>query len=122
MVSAISIRYLPTWDTDHVILALILGYRVYSVEKALSYALRPINPFRGEGKGTTDYLHGLPLWWVIYKTMTNTDPMYLAGYLKAWMYREDLVPSANTIYSLLTQIYRYGAMNILKKKIMKIRI
>lgn len=77
----IDIRYLPAWDTDHAVLALLLGYRVYYTPVARAYHLKPVTAFRGFYKGVADAVHGLPAWWAVFKAAQRGDMSYLRGYL-----------------------------------------
>jgi glycosyltransferase involved in cell wall biosynthesis len=110
------IRLLPAWDTDHVVLALYEGYHVYQVKNALSVTLRGINPFRGKPKGITDALHGLPLWWALYKTLEYKDLEYLSSYAATRISRESLTQRVQP----LRQVYRYSAHRVLLGKVLSI--
>jgi glycosyltransferase involved in cell wall biosynthesis len=106
------IRLLPAWDTDHVVLALYEGYHVYQVRNALSIPLRGINPFKGRPKGFTDALHGLPLWWALYKTLQYRDLEYLSSYIATRISGRGLAKRV----SPLRQVYRYTAHKVLLRK------
>ena len=77
----VDLRKLPAWDTDHVLIALLKGWHVYQAPSAKSVAMRFTRLFKGAAKGVMDALHGLPLWWAIYKAVEYADPGYLTGYV-----------------------------------------
>ncbi|MEM1510011.1 MAG: glycosyltransferase family A protein [Sulfolobales archaeon] len=77
----VDIRCLPAWDTDHVILALLLGYHVYYTPVAKSYHIKLVTPIRGFHKGWVDAAHGLPAWWAMFKTLQKRNIDYFRGYL-----------------------------------------
>ena len=108
------IRFLPAWDTDHVVLALYEGYYVYPVRNAISITLRGINPFRGYPKGFTDALHGLPLWWALYKTLQHRDLKYLASYIASRITRRELAEKISS----LRAVYKYSAYRVLLSKVL----
>jgi glycosyltransferase involved in cell wall biosynthesis len=108
------IRLLPAWDTDHVVLALHEGYYVYPVRNAISITLRGINPFKGYPKGFTDALHGLPLWWALYKTLQHRDLKYLASYIASRITRRELAEKISS----LRAVYKYSAYRVLLSKVL----
>jgi glycosyltransferase involved in cell wall biosynthesis len=108
------IRLLPAWDTDHVVLALHEGYHVYPVKNATSVTLRGINLFKGYPKGFTDALHGLPIWWALYKTLQHKDLKYLASYTASRITRKELAEKI----SLLRAVYKYSAYRVLLSKVL----
>ena len=77
----IDIAQLPAWDTDHVVLAILKGYHVAQIPNATSKTTRNITKFHGKPKGTTDALHGLPIWWALFKTIQLKDLEYLIWYM-----------------------------------------
>ncbi len=102
---AVDIRLLPAWDTDHVVLAVAMGYLVVQVPHAESYTKRHVRPFKGYGKGYADGSHGLPAWWALYKAATSMDPEYLAGYAAARIGSG----KGNPYLRILRQVYRRAA-------------
>ena len=73
--------YLPSWDTDHVILAYILGHHVSQIPEAKAYTTRTPREYRGLPKAIRDSGHNLPLWWVLYKAVKKIDLEYLIHYV-----------------------------------------
>jgi glycosyltransferase involved in cell wall biosynthesis len=115
--NSIDIRLLPAWDTDHVILALMLGYHVYRIGSAKSWTTRPtITSFKGFPKGWVDKQHGLPFWWAMAKTIQyNMDLKYLAGFVTG-------KPRYNNPYLTELQfIYKQGAIQVIKEKLVGIK-
>ena len=117
----IDIAYLPAWDTDHVILALLLGYHVMQVPQAESYTKRTIRLFRGKPKGITDALHGLPFWWALYKAFQYRDLSYIRWYIAARSKKpkisEKLGPQPIARLETIRSIYRYAANKTLISKL-----
>jgi len=109
----IDIAYLPAWDTDHVVLALLLGYHVAQVPNAKSYVRRGINPFKGKPKGVTDALHRLPLWWGIYKTLQYRDPEYFKYFIMTKLGKAFVIHKYAEELSLIGDVYRYAAIRVL---------
>lgn len=111
----VDLRMLPAWDTDHVLLALLLGYHVYPVPHARSITLRSVNPFRGRAKGWVDAMHGLPIWWALYKTVEYRDINYLRGYVESLV----KVPynNVNPYLFKIKEIYRSASYSVMLKKI-----
>jgi glycosyltransferase involved in cell wall biosynthesis len=107
------LRKMPSWDTDHVILTLLEGYYVYPIPYAKSWTFRGVNEYRGFIKVITDASHGLPFWWVLYKTVQKKDIDYLVGYLKAPI----KFKKNNILLNELVQIYHYSACKTLIRKI-----
>jgi glycosyltransferase involved in cell wall biosynthesis len=110
------IRLLPAWDTDHVIIALYKGYHVYQVKNAVSVTLRGINPFRGKAKGYTDAIHGLPIWWALYKAMQYRDLEYLSSYIYTTIFMKKFYEKI----SFIKRLYNYSAYRVFLRKILKI--
>ncbi|ADY01274.1 glycosyl transferase, family 2 [Vulcanisaeta moutnovskia 768-28] len=100
---------LPAWDTDHVALAVALGWRVAKIHDAIAYT-RPDRPFRGFYRGVVDAMHGLPYWWATYKAFTKRDPNYLIGYLKC-----RLTNCGNHVPPILKALYGESAKNVFLK-------
>jgi hypothetical protein len=78
--------------------------------------LRGINPFRGKPKGITDALHGLPLWWALYKTLQYKDLEYLSSYIATRISKESLTQRVQP----LRQVYGYSAYRVLLRKALSI--
>ncbi len=102
--------HLPTWDTDHTVLATLLGWRVARIEDAVAYT-RPDKPFKGFYKGVTDAMHDLPITWALYKSFNKRDFSYLIGYLKC-----RLINCQNAIPRYLRTMYKSAAMESLLRR------
>jgi len=109
----VDIAYLPAWDTDHVVLALLLGYHVTQAPFAKSHTKRGINPFRGKPKGITDALHRLPLWWSLYKALQYRDPEYLKYFILTKLGKAIVTHKYAKELSLIGDVYRYAATRVL---------
>jgi len=108
----VDIAHLPAWDTDHVVISLLLGYHVAQVPHARSYAKRSINPFKGKPKGITDALHRLPLWWSLYKTLQYRDPEYLKYFILTRLGKAIVADKYAEELSLIGDVYRYAATRV----------
>ncbi len=113
----VDIRLIPLWDTDHVVLAYLLGYDVLRVGEALSYSLRGINVFRGFPKGFADGLHRMPLWWILYKVFQHMDIDYLKGYITSILYDQGKGYGNSTIFNAIRSTYRWAAHRALLRKL-----
>lgn len=80
LTNAVDLRYLPMWDTDHVVLAAIRGYHVLASGIATARASRAVSTSRGRPKGMVDAAHGLPLWWAAFKALQYRDSSYLVEF------------------------------------------
>jgi len=80
LTSVVDLRYLPTWDTDHAVLAAIRGYHVLASSVATSRASRAVSTSRGRPKAMADAAHGLPLWWAAFKALQYRDSSYLVEF------------------------------------------
>ena len=115
--NVIDIRMLPAWDTDHVIIATLLGRTVHQAPEAYSWTTRGIRRFTGYPKGWVDAKHGLPTWWALLKTIQyRLDTGYLAGYIAAKINSNDNHP----VLRKIREIYSHAAHKTLIKKVAKI--
>jgi len=78
--SAVDMRLLPAWDTDHSVLAAVRGWKIGQFREAVSWNIRPVNPSRGFSKGMMNRFTGYPYWWNLYKALKTVDPYLLLGY------------------------------------------
>ncbi len=78
--SAIDLRLLPAWDTDHNILVAHNGWKVLQSNEAISLHLRQVSLYHGISRGIKYRLIGYPLWWNIYVALRDFDPGLLVGY------------------------------------------
>ncbi len=114
----IDIRLLPLWDTDHVVLAYLLGMEILRVENARSFSLRGINKFTGKPRGIADGLHGLPFWWIIFKALQRMDPGYLNGYILSHKFiKKNLMVKQSKVLEYIRSTYRQGAYRVLIQKL-----
>ncbi len=107
-------RKLASWDTDHILLTLSMGNHVYPIDHVMSWTFRNVRDFRGIMKGAADAYHGLPFWWVIYKTVQKKDLAYLIGYLRTKSKKKESDPVSDE----LAKIYQYSALRNFTRKIL----
>ncbi|MGD0329227.1 MAG: glycosyltransferase family A protein [Nitrososphaeria archaeon] len=108
------IRKLASWDFDHILLTLSMGNYVYPIPCAMSWTFRNVSYFRGIMKGVADAYHGLPFWWVIYKTVRKKDFSYFIGYLRT----KSKIKESDPVSDELAKIYQYAALRTFKRKIL----
>lgn len=106
------LRYLPSWENVHDLLAVQRGWKMTRVEDAIFWVLRPPTPDRGMFKGLMDRTFGYPAWWVLYKVVKTSDMNRLVGYACMALWGEPYFPFKN--------IYRQAVISELRRRVKKI--
>jgi glycosyltransferase involved in cell wall biosynthesis len=110
--------YMPTWDTEHFILAWLNGYRTAIVKNASSYTLRRPRLFDPYSKGLADSFHGLPIYWALYKMISYRKLSYIIGFIRGEMLRRRTC--RNNVITFLETIkdtYRWGLKELIARKL-----
>jgi hypothetical protein len=106
---------LPTWDTDHVVLAAIHGYHIQASSDAVAMLFRSVRTFGGRPKGMVDAAHRLPLWWAMFKALQYRDPSYLMEFVTRRMSSGSKRPNeANRSLKTLGIVYNRAAVQVLR--------
>jgi glycosyltransferase involved in cell wall biosynthesis len=115
LTNAVDLRYLPMWDTDHVVLASIRGYHVLASDITAAKASRAVSTSRGRPKGAVDAAHGLPFWWAAFKALQYRDSYYLVEFgarkmsSRGWPHR-----ASNEDLKALNSVYNRAAVQVLR--------
>jgi hypothetical protein len=116
--SAIDLRYLPMWDSDHAILAALHGYRVGACDVATARGSRAVSTSRGRPKGMVDAAHGLPVWWAALKALQFRDASYFVEFGARKLSLTSGHPySSSRDWNELKSVYNRAAVQVLRERL-----
>jgi glycosyltransferase involved in cell wall biosynthesis len=116
--SAIDLRHLPMWDSDHAILAALHGYHILACEVASAKGSRAVSASRGRPKGMVDAAHGLPLWWAALKTLQFRDASYFVQFgAQKLSLTSGYDYSSSRDWNDLKSVYNRAAVQVLRDKL-----